>query len=280
MKRLLAVMLLAAPALAAALEPLADAALAKVAGRDGMSFNLNGFAVSGNAVLRYTTGDNSASFTIGNLAASRSDNTEAPFADPYRLEIVKGSGGRADMISLARPQNAAGRELWQVAIDVGVRADGRDVNVGSLILKDLAYYGGGLQWSTPASAEGLAFGAALRSELGSLTLQPNGRDAGAEALVLSGVRIGAAADGGGAPAAPWRIADLASQPGIFNAVTDAAGNARLHLGIGWPDAGGAAVGTLQVDNISFRSDIGGAASFGAARIGSLQLQFLDIKFRP
>lgn len=280
MKALLAALLLAAPALAAALEPLGDAALAKVSGRDGMSFNLNGFAVSGNAELRYTTGDNRASFSIGNLTASRSDNTDAPFADPYRLDIVKGSGGRADMISLARPLNSAGREQWQVAFDFGVRADGRDVNGGSVIMKDLAYYGGGLQWSTPASGEGLAFGAALRSELGSLTLQPNGRDAGAEALVLSGVRIGAAAAGDGAPVAPWRIADLASQPGIFNAVTDAAGNSRLHMGIGWPDASGAAVGTLQIDNISFRSDIGGAASFGAARIGALQVQYLDIKFRP
>lgn len=280
MKRVLAASLLCAPALAMALEPLGDAALAKVVGRDGMSFNLNGFAMSGKAELRYTTGDNSASFSIGNLAASRSDNPDAPFADPYRLDIFKGSGGRADIISLARPLNAAGREVWQVAFDFGVRANGLDVNGGSVILKDLAYYGGGWQWSTPASGEGLAFGSALRSEIGSLALQPNGRDAGAEALVLSGVRIGAAADGGGAPVAPWRIADLASQPGIFNAVTDAAGNARLHVGIGWPDASGAAVGTLQVDNISFRSDIGGAVNLGASRIGALQVQFLDIKFHP
>lgn len=276
----LAAALLCAPALAAALEPLGDAALAKVVGRDGMSFNLSGFAVAGNAELRYTTGDNSASFSIGNLAASRSDNADAPFADPYRLDILKGSGGRADIISLARPLNAAGRELWQVAFDFGVRANGLDVNGGSVLLKDLAYYGGGLQWSTPASGEGLAFGASLRSELGSLSLQPNGRDAAREALVLSGLRIGAAAEGGAAPVAPWRIADVGSQPGIFNAVTDAAGNARLHIGIGWPDAAGAAAGTLQVDNISFRSDVTGAANLGAARIGSLQLQYLDIKFRP
>jgi hypothetical protein len=280
MKRLLAVALLCAPALATALEPLGDAALARVVGRDGMSFNLSGFSVSGNATLRYTTGDNSGSFSIGNLAASRSDNADAPFADPYRFDIFKGSGGRADIINLARPLNATGRELWQVAYDFGVRANGLDVNGGSLILKDLAYYGGGLQWSTPASGEGLAFGSALRSELGSLTLQPNGRDGGAEALTLSGLRIGAATAGGAAPTTPWRIADVTSQPGIFNAVTDAAGNARLHLGIGWPDAGGAALGTLQVDNISFRSDVTGITNLGAARIGSLQLQYLDIKFHP
>ena len=34
-----AIVLLCVPALAAALEPLPDTALAKVAGRDGMSFN-------------------------------------------------------------------------------------------------------------------------------------------------------------------------------------------------------------------------------------------------
>lgn len=273
-------LLCCAPGLAAALEPLADAALAKVVGRDGMSFNLSGFAVAGNAELRYTTGDNAASFSVGNLAASRSDNADAPFADPYRLDILKGSGGRADIINLARPLNAAGRELWQVAFDFGVRADGLDINGGSVILKDLAYYGGALQWSTPASGEGLAFGSSLHSELGSLSLQPNGRDAAGEALVLSGIRIGAAADGGAAPTAPWRIADVASQPGIFNAVTDAAGVSRLHIGVGWPDAAGAAAGTLQVDNISFRSDVTGVTNLGASRIGSLQLQYLDIKFRP
>lgn len=279
MRRVLPWLLLCAPMLAHALEPLGDAALAKVAARDGMSFNLNGFAMSGTTELRYTTGDNGASFSIANLSASRSDNVDAPFADPYRLDVLK-SAGRADIVSLMRPDNAAGREVWQMAWDFGARADGLDVNGGSVILKDLAFYGGGMQWSVPTNGEGLAFGYSLRSDLGSLSLQPNGRDALAEALVFSGVKIGAAAADGGAPSGPWRIADVASQPGIYNGRTDAAGNPSLHVGIEWPDANGAATGTIQVDNIGFRSDVSGPVDLGSSRIGGIQLQYLDIKFHP
>jgi hypothetical protein len=271
--------LLGVTASAGALEPLPDSALAKVAGRDGMSFNLSNFAMSGNAELRYYTpgGD---SFGIGNLAASRSDNTDAPFADPYRLDVVTSSVGRADMINIAFPQNTAGREVWQIAYDFGVNAGGIDVKNGSVILKDLVYYGGGLQWSTPVAGDGLAFGLATRIDLGSLTLAPNGRDATNEAMVLSNVKIGAATSDGSAPVAPWQIADVSSQAGIFNARTDAAGNSSLHLGVGWPDAGQAAPsGTLQIGNISFRSDAGANMDLGSSRIGSIQLQYLDIKFR-
>jgi hypothetical protein len=279
MRTFAAIVLLCAPALAAALEPLPDSALAKVAGRDGMSFNLSNFAMSGNAEMRYYTpgGD---SLGIGNVAASRSDNTDAPFADPYRLDVVTSSAGRADMINIAFPQNAAGREVWQIAYDFGVNAGGFDVKNGSVILKDLVYYGGGLQWSTPVVGDGLAFGLATRIELGSLTLAPNGRDATNEAMVLSNVKIGAATSDGSAPTAPWQIADVTNQAGIFNARTDAAGNSSLHIGVGWPDGGQAAPsGTLQIGNISFRSDAGASMDLGSSRIGSIQLQYLDIKFR-
>jgi hypothetical protein len=119
-----------------------------------------------------------------------------------------------------------------------------------------------------------------RMEIGSLALQPNGRFDASEALVLSDVRIGAATADGSAPVAPWRLADVTSQAGIFNARTDEAGNSHLHIGIGWPEAGAAAAaGTLQIGNISFRSDAGNV-DLGSSRIGSIQLQYLDIKFRP
>jgi hypothetical protein len=277
--RAAAAILLCAPALAAALEPLPDSALAKVAGRDGMSFNLSNFAMSGNAELRYYA-PGGGSIGIGNVAASRSDNADAPFADPYRLDIIAGGPGRADIINIAFPENAAGREVWQVAYDFGVNASGFDVKNGSVILKDLVYYGGGLQWSTPAVGDGLAFGLAARIDLGSLTLAPNGREATGEAMVLSNVKIGAATADGSAPTAAWRIADVTNQAGIFNARTDAAGNSSLHIGVNWPDAGQAAPsGTLQIGNISFRSDAGASMDLGSSRIGSIQLQYLDIKFR-
>lgn len=270
------------PGLACALEPLPDSALAKVSGRDGMSFNLSNFAVSGNAVLRYTTPDNRSSIGIGNLSASRSDNLDAPFSDPYRLDVIPGGAGRADIVNIAMPQNLAGREVWQMALDFDVDDGGIVVKGGSVILKDLVYYGGGFQWSTPANGDGLAFGMSTRMAIGSLALQPNGRDAVGEAMVLSNVRVGAATDDGSAPVAPWRIADVSSQAGIFNVRTDDAGNARLHIGINWPDAGAqAAAGALQIGNIGFRSDSTGAnADLGSSRIGSIQLQYLDIKFHP
>jgi hypothetical protein len=272
--------LLLLPCTAFALEPLPDSALARVSGRDGMSFNLSNFAMSSNAVLRYTTPDNRGSIGIGNLAASRSDNVDAPFADPYRLDVIAGGPGRAQIVNIAMPQNVLGREAWQMAFDFDVLDGGIMVQGGSVILKDLIYYGGGIQWSTPASGDGLAFGLSTRMEIGSLALQPNGRAASGEALVLSDVRIGAALEDGSAPVAPWRIADVTRQAGIFNARTDEAGNARLHVGIDWPEAGAtAAAGTLQIGNVGFRSDSGNV-DLGSSRIGSIQLQCLDIKFRP
>jgi hypothetical protein len=288
MRAFLLLLLPLVPGLACALEALPDSALSKIGGRDGMSFNLSNFAVSGNAVLRYTTPDGRSSIGIGNLSASRSDNVDAPFADPYRLDVIPGgpdgagrTGGRADIVNIAMPQNLAGREVWQMALDFDVDAGGIVVKGGSVILKDLIYYGGGFQWSTPAAGDGLAFGMSTRMDLGSLALQPNGRDAAGEAMVLSRVRIGAARDDGSAPVAPWRIADVGSQAGIFNVRTDDAGNARLHIGINWPDAGAqAAVGAIQIGNISFRSEAGVNMDLDSSRIGSIQLQYLDIKFRP
>jgi hypothetical protein len=285
MRRAAILPLLLLPGLAAALEPLPDSALSRIGGRDGMSFNLSNFAMSGNAVLRYTTPDNRGSLGIGKLSASRSDNVDAPFADPYRLDVIPGGPGRADIVNIAMPQNLLGREAWQMAFDFDVGDNGIVVNGGSVILKDLIYYGGGFQWSTPAAGDGLAFGLSTRMEIGSLALQPNGRDAAGEAMVLSNVRIGAATEDGSAPVAPWRLADVSAQAGIFNARTDEAGNARLHIGINWPEAGAAAAaGTLQIGNISFRSDAGGTVApnvdLGSSRIGSIQLQYLDIKFRP
>jgi hypothetical protein len=285
MRGLILPLLLALPGAAFALEPLPDSALSKIGGRDGMSFNLSNFAMSGNTVLRYHTPGDRGSIGIGNLAASRSDNLDAPFADPYRLDVIKGSAGRADIVNIAMPQNPLGREAWQIAFDFDVEDQGFVVRGGSVVLKDLVYYGGGVQWSTPALGDGLAFGLSTRMEIGSLALQPNGRAAGGEAMVLSNLRIGAAMEDGSAPVAPWRLADVTAQAGIFNVRTDDAGNARLHIGINWPEAGAsAAAGTLQIGNIGFRSDapnsLGASVDLGSSRIGSIQLQYLDIKFRP
>lgn len=271
------------------LQPLSDDVLSSVQGRDGVSFDLSGFTMSGDARLTYhAPAPSTANAWIGSFYATRSDDPAAPFGDPYRLDIVKGASGMADIINLSFPENANGAKKWQAAYDWGVNADGIAFEGGSIVLKDVAFYGGGLQWTTPRVNDGIAFGLGLRVDVGNMLLRPRGRDdisqaepAGVtEQMHFRGLRVGAVDSNGNFLNAPWRIADVTSQPGIFNAVTDDAGNSRMRIGIDWPDANGASLGGLQVDNLSFRSDVTGNVDLGSSRIGSMQIQYLDIRFKP
>ena len=271
------------------LQPLSDDALSSVQGRDGLSFDLANFTMSGDARFTYyAPAPSTASAYIGSVYATRSDDPADPFGDPYRLDIVKGDPGMADVITLSLPQNLNGAKKWQTAFDWGVNADGIAFEGGSVVLKDMTFYGGGMQWTTPRVNDGIAFGLGLRVDIGNLLLRPRGRDditqaepaSVAEQMNFRGVRIGAVDSNGNFLNSPWRIADVSSQPGIFNAVTDDAGNSRLHIGIDWPNANGAALGGLQIDNLSFRIDVTGNLDLGSSRIGSMQIQYLDIKFKP
>jgi hypothetical protein len=271
------------------LQPLNDAALSAVGGRDGFSFDLANFALSGDARLTYyAPAPSTASAYLGNPYLARSDDPNDPFGDPYRLDVMRGEPGLADVFKLSFPTNAGGLVRWQAAFDWGTDADGMAFEGGSVVMKDVAFYGGGVQWSTPRNGDGIAFGLALRVDIGNLLLRPRGRDditlaepAGVkEQMNVSGIRLGAVDANGNFLNAPWRIADVARQPGVINAVTDAAGNSRLHIGIDWPDANGAPLGGLQIDNLSFRSDITGNLDLGSSRIGAMQIQYLDIKMRP
>lgn len=273
------------PSLAQGMQALDDATLSAVQGRDGLSFDLSNFSMSGDArITYYAPAPSTASAWVGNMYAKRSDNPDA-FSDPYRLDVVKSGSGLADIVTLAFPANAAGAQRWQYVYDWGVSAGGIDRDGGSVVFKDAVLYGGGVQWSTPRDSEGIAFGLALRFDIGNLLLRPNGRGditlagSSAEQLNIGGVHVGAVDSSGNFLNAPWRIADVTSQPGIVNAVTDANGQSRLHVGIGWPDANGAPLGGLQVDNVTFNSAVTGNRDLGSSRIGSMQLQYLDIKFR-
>lgn len=285
----LALCCLAASAAAQGLQPLSDTVLSSVQGRDGLSFDLSNFSMAGDARLTYyAPSPSTASAYIGNIFATRSDDPADPFGDPYRLDIVKGASGMADIITLSRPENANGAKRWQSAFDWGVNADGIAFEGGSIVMRDAVFYGGGMQWTTPRRGDGIAFGMGLRMDIGNVLLRPRGRDdisqaepAGVtEQMNIRGLRVGAVDGNGIFLNTPWRIADVTTQPGVINAVTDDAGNARLHIGIDWPDASGTALGGLQIDNISFRSDVSGNLDLGASRIGSLQIQYLDIKMRP
>lgn len=275
MRVFLSLLLLLLPAAATmAMEPMSDNALSAVRGRDGVSFDLNGFAMSGDARVSYTAPNGSVLY-VEKFSASRSDSAQ-PFSDPYQLDILPGASGLADYINIAFPVNAGGEQRWQMAYDWGINADGVDSRQSSVVIKDLVLYGGGLQFTTPQVNDGIAFGAALKMDIGQLSFQPRGRDDASEAMILSGIHI-AGVDGGA-----WAIANVASQPGVINALTDESGP-RLHIGIDWPDArygsGQAPAGSIVVDNISFVSPGQQTVDLGSSRIGSVQIQYLDIKFK-
>jgi hypothetical protein len=273
----------AAPAFGqGSLQPLADGELAEVRGSDGVAFNLVGFSLSGPLTLSYTAPDG-ASLSLANLALSRSDDPEATFSDPYRLRVQQREGGGADMVVLSEPANAGGLLKWQLAADWRVYANGSTFDGGALVLGDVVTRGGSLSLSTPttASTDGFAFGLGVNLEVGKLALRARGRDDASEQLQLSGLRLGAASSDGTLLGTPWVAADVARQPGIINAVTDANGVSSLHIGIGWPTTAGAPLAGLVIDNVRFDSAAlaGTQMDLGSSRIGTLQVQYLDVKLR-
>ncbi|MGC4059481.1 MAG: hypothetical protein QM749_00935 [Aquabacterium sp.] len=274
---------------AASLQALADEDLSEVAGRDGLAFNLRGFQMNGPMTLTYTSPDaGNPSMWMGNFWLSRSDDPDATFSDPYRLNIYS-RVGMSDVIELSNPLNDNGMLKWQFAADFGVQANGTTFHGGTFILRDLVYQGGGLSITTPADphVQGIAFGMAMHVDIGNLIIRPRGRDditvedsaTVADQLNFKGIHISDADDFG----KTWVIADVTHQPGIFNAMTDADGS-YLHMGIDWSNSpNGAPKGRLVIDDISFKSTdaLGNVStmSLGASRINSIQIQYLDVKFR-
>jgi hypothetical protein len=273
-------LMVCSPAWAMGLVSMDDEDLSHVHGRDGLAFNLSGFSLDGSLTFTYTSPDSgNPSFWLGNFYLARSDDTDATFSDPYTLNIVTRTG-LADVIVLSNPANTNGLQKWQLAADFGITADGTSFNGGALVVQDMVFYGGGLSLTTPSTAgvEGVAFGLALNLDIGNLLIRPRGRGditsaSADEQMAITGIHIKGA--NGGA----WTLADATTQQGIFNAVTDADGNSTLHLGIGWSTSpSGAAVGSLVIDNIAFTT-AGVTTNLGASRIETIQLHYLDIKFR-
>jgi len=277
---------------AGTMQPLADDELSGVRGAGGLAFNLKDFSLNGDLTLTYTMpGPSGATLWLGNLSLSRSDDPLSTFSDPYTLRVLTRGDGLADVIRLTEPANVDGLLKWQFAADWGTSADGIDFRGGALVVKDLVTRGGSVTLTTPATpgVEGIAFGLALQADIGHLMLRPRGRDdvsvadpaSVTEQLRFSGIRLGAASDSGVLLGAPWTIADATHQPGIVNALTDADGS-HLHVGIGWPTSAGAAIGGLSIDSIVFKSDAlpGGQLDLGSSRIGTMQVQFLDVKLKP
>ncbi|WP_235835057.1 hypothetical protein [Piscinibacter terrae] len=285
---------LAFAARAGDMKPLNDEEMSGVRGSDGLAFNLRDFSLTGPLTLTYTSpGPSPTKLWLGNFSLSRSDDPSATFSDPYTLRVVSRGAGLADMIRLTEPANLNGVLKWQFAADWGTSANGIDFNGGALLVQDLVTRGGSLSLTTPATpgVEGIAFGLALQADIGNLIIRPRGRDditqadpaTVTEQLRFSGIKLGAADASGVMLNTPWAIADATTQPGIFNAITDASGNSFLHIGIGWPTtAAGASIGGMSIDSIVFKSDTlpGGQMDLGSSRIGTIQLQYLDVKLKP
>jgi hypothetical protein len=163
---------------------------------------------------------------------------------------------------------------------------GNDFFGGTLQALDLTMKGGGLYVapSQIANTEGIAFGLGTQLDIGSLSVYSRGRAADgtidkSDALTVSGIHLADASTGGA-----WTLADLDKHPGLINAATDATGS-YLHLQIGWPTtADPVPAASLRIDNISFTTATanGGTptiTNLGSASIASMQINYLDIKFR-
>jgi hypothetical protein len=277
-----AALIACATAPVAAMQALADGDLGEVHGADGVAFNLSGFSLSGPLTLTYTA-PNGDSLSLENLALSRSDDPDATFSDPYTLKIVQ-RPGLADAIVLSEPANANGLLKWQFAADWHVDTSSTDLprfDGGALVISDLVSKGGSVTLTTPAmpGVEGFAFGIALNLDVGALAFRARGRNDSSEQLQFSGIHLSAADSNGNLLGTPWALADATNQPGILNAITDADGNSYLHVGIDWPKNGAAPLAGLVIDNIAFNS-ASGNVDLGSSRIGTMQIQYVDIKLKP
>ncbi|MCV2351012.1 hypothetical protein [Paucibacter sp. Y2R2-4] len=276
-----------------ALTPISDEELAHVQGRDGFAFNLRGFALQGPLTLRLGSAEGSG-LSLSNFALSRADDLAATYADPYVLSLLKGPAGMPDRVSLSEPLNALGRLTWQFAADLSLidkrsGASSETFNAGALLIQDLRSYGGSLSIAPNADPveQGIAFGLGLRLDAGAVLLRPRGRGdttlfdspAAPEQFSLRGLHLAGASAAGGLSDQPWRLADLDRQRLLLNAITTPEGNSFLHLNLAWPSAGPAAAGSLVIDNISFKSDLGPSLDLGSSRIGSMQIQYLDVRVK-
>lgn len=275
-----------------AMTALSDADLQAVRGA-GIAYNLKDFSFSGDVGLTYE-GKPGQSISLNKLTFSRSDDAAATFTDPYVMKLYS-RVGLPDVIQWNEPLNANGLLKWQFATDWKITTPDSVFDGGSLIVRDLQSYGGRFEITTPsvAGTEGVVWGSAIRMNIGDVLIRPRGRDdmtnpdapGATNQLRIQGIHISSATDDN----APWVLADVTAQPGIFNAVTEN-GQSFLHLGIDWatnPDVETPA-GKLVIDNITFRNNTAtymdpmtGAATntlnLGSSSIGSMQIQYLDLK---
>jgi hypothetical protein len=250
---------------AANLQTLNDDALSDVQGRDGVSFLLGLNANIGSINLGvYDTDNKPASIILNKVALTGTLGV--------KFDIFPGIPGLSDLINISLPDIISNHPL-QYAYDLEIVANGRSLGTG-VTYQNMSYVGSSMQWSTSGSG-GLAFGLGLNMSAENIFLQPNGRGISNGQMNLNGLKL-SNADGTGSP---WVIADVANQPGSLRVVSDANGDSSFQMGIAWPDVQkDAPAGSLHIDNVSFTTPTG-KVDLGASSIGSMQIQYLNVKFK-
>jgi hypothetical protein len=257
-------------AVAADMQPLSDEVLSDIRGGDGISFlaNLN---ITSNA---FTLG---VSDTAGNPATLAFNNIAITGPAAWTLDVV-GGGASSDFVNFGIPAIGFSNPL-SMSFDLAVTANGSTFGTG-VSFQNMLFNGSSLQL-TPNTVSGVNFGLGLNMAVGNVLLQPNGVGNTSGQMSFSGITVGAATTG--APnsvgIAPWVIADLVAQPGIFAAAVDSGGNPYIEIGIGWPTGPTpAASGSIQINDIKFATPSGNV-DLGASSIGSMQIQYLNIKLK-
>jgi len=279
---------------AQALTPISDDELASVHGRDGIAFNLLGFSLGGpnlSVTFSSSKGDaNPFALTLSDISMSRSDDPTSTYSDPYTLTLTQRGNGMSDVITLTDPQNAQGLLKWQFAANFSLYDGNTTFNGGGLLVQNLQSYGNSVSIasSSDPNAQGIELGLQLQFNVGALSLRPNGQGNTSllndpnqpEQLSFQGIHLAAATANGTLGTTPWALANVTNQPLTVNTVTNADGSASLHMNLAWPSAGYTApAGSLAIDDINFASAAGPSMDLGSSHIGSMQIQYLDIKFR-
>lgn len=264
---LLALCSIGAVAAAADMRPLNDAALSDVQGRDGVSFLLDLKAHIGSTVVGVSDTDNNpASLILNNVALTGLIATT--------WKVSQGAPGMPDFVNVTFP-SIAGTNNMQYAYDMSILANGRTFGT-SIMFQNMSFGGSSMQWTT-AGDGGAALGMGLNMAIDNIFLRPNGRDNSTGQMNMSGIKLGTVSDTGSYT--PWVIADVATQPGFFKVKLDDVGDSHFQFGIGWPDVQkDAPLGSLHIDNITFTTPTGNV-NLGASSIGSMQLQYLNVKFK-
>lgn len=244
------------------LQPLGDEALAEVGGRDGVSF-----AVAVNQHLgSFVWGSYD---TLGAPATLVRHDFSLSGTFLSTLDIRRGAPGQPDFIDWSYPLIATTKPL-QMAYDLAITANGSTLGTG-VTFQNIVLAGGSMQWTTSPGG-GITFGLAVNTSVDQVLLQPTrGNTAGQ--MAVSGVKLSGASAG-----SPWVLADVAAQPGEFHVLNDAGGD-QLQWTLNWPSLSTeAGIGRLQINNMTFTTPTG-SVDLGSSSIGSMQIQYLNVKFK-